>query len=374
MVNSGATLLPVGSLLLCSRATIGEVKIATVPLCTNQGFKSLVCRGDADSEFLYYLILTLKPRLLAKASGSTFLEIGKRDVAAIQIASPPQAEQRAIAEALSDVDRSIETLEALIAKKRAVKQGTMQQLLTSKIRLPGLRGQWSMRRLADCGILRSGNGFPIKFQGNETGDYPFFKVSDISTRGNEVFLENANHWISEPARRTLGAIAFPQGSVVFAKIGAAVFLERKRILSRDSCLDNNMMAFSLTASGHCERFYYYLFLSMELGNLASTTALPSLSGRDIGTTSVSIPPMEEQRAIAAILSDMDEEIVMLERRRDKTRAIKQGMMAELLTGRVRLIRPMVATVGRPRRRPQQWGLKELRQSDDATQRSGGAAS
>ena len=130
LASCGASLLPAGALLLCSRATIGEIKIASSPVCTNQGFKSLVCTGQAHNEFLYYFILTLKPRLVQQAIGSTFLEIGKHALASMEVRLPPLKEQRAIAEALSDVDGLIESLESLIAKKQAVKTAAMQQLLT----------------------------------------------------------------------------------------------------------------------------------------------------------------------------------------------------------------------------------------------------
>ena len=292
---------------------------------------------ENDPKFIYYRYIYLN--LAQFLSGSGVPTLNRNDVHQHQVACPPFLEQRAIAEALSDVDELLGSLEALLAKKRAIKQSAMQQLLTGKTRLPGFGGAWEFGKLADFGVFRSGNGFPLVFQGGQSGDYPFFKVSDLSNKGNELLLEGANHWISEDIRRTLGATTFAAGGIVFAKIGAAIFLERKRILSRESCLDNNMMVFSLTVSSTCEQFFYYLFLRIELGKFVSTTALPSLSGRQIGAIPVSLPPPDEQRAIAGVLSDMDAEIAALERRRDKTRAIKQGMMQQLLTGQVRLVKP-----------------------------------
>ena len=135
LANCAASLLPVGALLLCSRATIGEVKIATSPVCTNQGFKSLVCKDGVSNEFLYYLLLTLKPQMIERAIGSTFLEIGKRDLASIEVRLPQHEEQRAIAAVLSDMDAAIAALERRRDKTRAIKQGMMQQLLTGRVRL-----------------------------------------------------------------------------------------------------------------------------------------------------------------------------------------------------------------------------------------------
>ena len=135
LASCAASLLPVGALLLCSRATIGEIKIAASPVCTNQGFKSLVCKDNVSNEFLYYLLLTLKPQMIERAIGSTFLEIGKRDVASIELSVPTYAEQRTIAAILSDMDAEIAVLERRRDKARAVKRGMMQQLLTGRVRL-----------------------------------------------------------------------------------------------------------------------------------------------------------------------------------------------------------------------------------------------
>ncbi len=133
--SCAASLLPAGALLLCSRATIGEVKIAASPVCTNQGFKSLVCQDGVSNEFLYYLLLTLKPQMMERAIGSTFLEIGKRDLAAIEVRLPRYDEQAAIATILSDMDAEITALEARLSKARQIKQGMMQELLTGRTRL-----------------------------------------------------------------------------------------------------------------------------------------------------------------------------------------------------------------------------------------------
>jgi type I restriction enzyme S subunit len=133
--NSSANLLPKGTLLLCTRATIGEVKIATDVICTNQGFKSLICSNQVNNEFLYYVLLTLKPKLIEKAIGSTFLEITKKQTALIEISIPSIAEQTAIAEILSDMDAEITALEGKLVKARQVKVGMMSVLLTGKVRL-----------------------------------------------------------------------------------------------------------------------------------------------------------------------------------------------------------------------------------------------
>ncbi len=135
LIACAASLLPAGALLVCSRATIGEIKIAASPVCTNQGFKSLVCKDGVSNEFLYYLLVTLKPQMIERAVGSTFLEIGKRDVAAIEVRMPPCNEQHAIASILCDMDAEIAALERRRDKTRAIKKAMMQELLTGRTRL-----------------------------------------------------------------------------------------------------------------------------------------------------------------------------------------------------------------------------------------------
>jgi len=213
----------------------------------------------------------------------------------------------------------------------------MQQLLTGRTRLPGFHGEWETLAASAIGVFKGGSGFPLSAQGNQGVEYPFFKVSDMNNEGNETFMTAANHYISEQTRKRIGATVIPADSIVFAKVGAAVFLERKKILGQASCIDNNMAAFILDKSRADVGFVHALLLSKKLGALVATTALPALNAKHLGEMSLSVPPLPEQSAIAAVLSDMDAELANLEARRDKTRGLKQAMMQELLTGKTRLM-------------------------------------
>jgi type I restriction enzyme S subunit len=183
----------------------------------------------------------------------------------------------------------------------------------------------------------------VVYQGSDADDYPFFKVSDMNNEGNDTFMVRSNNWISEKVQRELAAPVFPPDTIVFAKVGAAIFLERKRVLVRASCLDNNMMGYVVDPMRANTRFLSYWLQSVRLGDLAATTALPSLSRKQLAAMRLCLPSLQEQCKIAKILSDMDAEIAALERRRDKTKTIKQGMMQALLTGRIRLAKPEVVT-------------------------------
>ena len=189
---------------------------------------------------------------------------------------------------------------------------------------------------SEVGRFRGGTGFPLSYQGWQEGEFPFYKVSDMNNEGNDIFMVASNNWISEEARRKLGAHAFPAGSIVFAKVGAAVFLERKKILSRSSCLDNNMAAFVLDEEQAIGSFIHSQLLAKRLGDLVATTALPSLSGKVLGDMVLAVPPLPEQSAIANALGDVDALLAAQDALIAKKRAIKQGAMQELLTGKRRL--------------------------------------
>ncbi|NLA80074.1 MAG: hypothetical protein GX853_04920, partial [Chloroflexi bacterium] len=280
----------------------------------------LIIRSDKqklNGVFFSYLVNVLRDQVMQLVTGSTVYHLYGSDMAKFEFAFPSKEEQIAIANALSDVDALISELEKLIAKKQAIKTATMQQLLTSRTRLPqfALREDgtpkgtkpselgeipedWEVNCFAECGYFQSGSGFPTKYQGEQEGDYPFFKVSDMNNVGNETFLISSNNYISESVKNSISAKVIPENAIVFAKIGAAIFLERKKICFQPSCIDNNMMAYIANEDKLQFKYAYLLFKNINLGQLVEATALPSLSGRDIGQKIVALPAAEEQTAIA----------------------------------------------------------------------------
>ena len=335
--------LAAGDLLVTIRGTTGRLAVVPASLegaNITQDTARVRPSTDIDAKYLYFALCAahLQRQIALHTIGQAVRGINIRDVKDLAVVLPDSAvEQRAIAAALSDVDALLGGLDRLIAKKRDLKQAAMQQLLTGQTRLPGFSGAWGILPARDIGVIRGGSGFPLTVQGETSGEYPFFKVSDMNNEGNETFITTANHYISEQTRKRLGATAFPAESIVFAKVGAAVFLERKKILRQPSCIDNNMAAFVLDRARVNVRYVHFLLLSKKLGDLVATTALPALNAKQLGDMQLAIPPIPEQTAIAAVLSDMDAELAALEARRNKTRDLKQAMMQELLTGKTRLV-------------------------------------
>ena len=324
------------SVLIGRKGTIDKPQYIETPFWTVDTLFWSELLGSNSAKFMYYIFCLINWQQYNEASGVPSLNA--RTIEQVQIPVPKPEEQKQIAAALSDVDGLIESLEKLIAKKRNMKTAVMQQLLTGKKRLPGFDGEWEEKRIDEFGFFKSGNGFPTKYQGHQQGDYPFFKVSDMNNFGNATHMTASNNYISHKIAKTLSVNIIPEKSIIFAKIGAAIFLERKKITVQQSCIDNNMMAFIPDHHISDYTFFHYLFLHLTFGRLVAATALPSLSPKDIGGLALYIPKKNEQTAIAAILSDMDTEIGALEQRLDKARSLKTGMMQELLTGRTRFIK------------------------------------
>ena len=327
--NSAARLLPAGTVLLTSRATIGETAIATVPMATNQGFANFICRETLSNVFLAYYLRYIKEKLNDLASGSTFKEVTKGTLLNIEIPLLPLSEQRAIAEALSDVDGLLNALDALIVKKQAIKQATMQQLLIGKTRLPGFSGAWETKRVSEFGDVVTGATPSTKINAFWNGPYPWITPTDITSERDMTVSERMITQEGLNAIRTL-----PPNTVLvtcIASIGKNAILKTK-----GSC--NQQINAVTPNSAHNAEFLYYLFefnANFLLAN-AGITATNIVSKSAFSNLVFEAPLLDEQIAIASVLSDIDAEIVALEQRRDKTHAIKQGMMQQLLTGRVRL--------------------------------------
>ena len=308
-----------------------------------------------NSMFLGYILNfpAIAKQKAMKAQGDAVVHITTDSLRKLQVCIPKTTkEQQRIANALSDVDSLIANLEKLIAKKKNIKQGAMQQLLNGKKRLPGfapakptykqtelgmIPTDWEVKNLADLGYFFSGSGFPLKYQGHVDGKYPFYKVSDFNNVGNDFSMNIANNYVSEQIARKLGCKIIPKNAILFAKIGAAIMLERKKICTRACCADNNMMAF--ICYDFCDAAFMNAVLAMiKFADYSASSALPSLSSRTLGTIQIAVPHSKaEQTAIANVLSDMDTEISALETKLAKYRTLKTGMMQQLLTGKIRLI-------------------------------------
>ena len=211
----------------------------------------------------------------------------------------------------------------------------MQRVLTGKVRFNGFTDEWEIFKLKEIGKLISGSGFPIKYQGKKSGEIAFIKVSDMNLKDNSIFIKNANNYINENELKELKAKIIPIGSIVFAKIGEAIKLERKRIISIKTCIDNNMSAL-VPFDNFNKKYIFYLLSNYKLSKHLNFSALPSLNMSDISEIEFNIPSLEEQKKIAELLTLIDKDIEILKRLLHLRKLQKKGVMQKLLTGEVRI--------------------------------------
>lgn len=190
---------------------------------------------------------------------------------------------------------------------------------------------WECGELGKMGSFISGVGFAESEQGGKSG-IPFYKVSDMNLPGNEVYMQVANNYVTQEQIDRLRYKTITNRAIIFAKVGAAIFLERKRI-AKDFLIDNNMMAF---VPNDDVAFLKIQLDKIKFSEYTKVGALPSYNASDLQKIKIVLPQASEQQKIAEVLTDLDDLIAELEKVRDKKQAIKIGAMQELLTGKRRL--------------------------------------
>ncbi len=237
----------------------------------------------------------------------------------------PLSEQRAIASALSDVDALLEGLTRLIAKKRDLKQAAMQQLLTGQTRLPGFKGEWEVKRIGE--VLRFQVGYPFSSV--------FFNEKQIGIRLIKNRDLKSEDQLFHYSGRFDPAFVVHNGDVLVGMDGDFVLCR----WNKGRALLNQRVGRLVPRTDLDAAFAYYALRGplKAIEDITSRTTVKHLSHSDVEDIERPLPSLPEQSAIAAVLSDMDAELSALEVRREKTIALKQAMMQELLTGRTRLV-------------------------------------
>lgn len=258
-------------------------------------------------------------------------------IAKMAIPLPPLPEQQAIAVALSDIDAQIATLDALITKKRNLKQATMQQLLTGKKRLPGFSDEWEIKPASEiCIKIQDGTHFSPPLGGR---DYLYVTSKNIGFGFLDV--SNADLIAAEYHRAIYNRADVRKGDLLLTKDGANTGNAALNTLDEEISILSSVAFLRFDPKKHVADYYLQQILSHsgqnQIKELMSGNAITRLTLAKIKNLLFPVAPLAEQRAIADVLSDMDSEIERLEQRRAKTQLLKQGMMQELLTGKTRLL-------------------------------------
>lgn len=337
IANSSAVEHPEGTVVLSRDAGVGKSAIVRDVMAVSQHFIAWHCGPRLDNHYLYYWLQRMKPEFERIAIGNTIKTIGLPYFKALEIPLPELGEQRAIATALSDVDALLDGLDRLIGKKRDLKQATMQELLTGRTRLPGFRSPWTETRLGAFGSFTKGSG--VKKSEASSGSLPCVRYGELYTHHENVVRE---FYSSISAQVASTATRLQQGDLLFAGSG-----ETKEEIGKCAAFTSNAEAYAggdiVILRGHCQQptfMGYYLNSPAVVAQKASRgqgDAVVHISARALGDIVVRLPSVDEQIAIARVLSDMDAELATLEARRDKTKNLKKAMMQELLTGKTRLV-------------------------------------
>lgn len=280
-------------------------------------------------------------QLLPYITGIKVSSISRGSIQETKLLVPPVAEQRAIAEALSDIDGLIAALDKKIAKKRLIKQGAMQQLLTGKKRLLGFTGDWIEIRLGDYTAMNSGGTPSSSIPEYYNGDIPFLSISDITISGK--YIKKTEKTITKKGLKNSSARMFPRGTIMYA-----MYASLGKTSIADIELSCSQAILGITPNDKIDSNYLYYCLSFIENNvkeIGQTGTQTNLSKQIVQDFLLYIPNQgNEQQAIATILTDMDKEIADLETKCDKYRLLKLGMMQKLLTGQIRLTKQRAKVV------------------------------
>lgn len=347
-------ILEEGTLIIAnSGATLGVAKLLCIKCCANDGIAAIINQKYGNKPFIcYYINTKTKDLREVVATGNGQPNLNTTLIKEISIPLPPtEAEQRSIAQALSDVDRLIAALEKAIDKKRAIKTATMQQILTGKKRLPGfgegkgyqqtevgvIPEDWNIRVLSEmCTKIQDGTHFSPKLGGNE-----FYYITSKNIGRGFLNLSNAEKIDKAQHEAIYKRCDVRKGDLLLTKDGVNTGNVALNELDEEFSLLSSVALLRFEPTDYEPAYFLHLILSSEsqkrIKDLMSGNAITRLTLEKIRKIPFPFPLLEEQRAIATVLSDMDTEIAALETRLAKTQSIKQGMMQQLLTGKTRLI-------------------------------------
>ncbi len=339
LTERGASLsrvLPPFSVLVSCIGNLGKTGINRCPVAFNQQINAIVPSEAFIPLFLFYQAQSprFRQQLESRASATTISIVNKGNFETIRLAIPPLAEQRRIVgkiEALfSELDAGVANLKQARAQLAVYRQALLKH---------AFEGNFPSTKVGSVCSIQSGNGFPLEFQGRSQGELGFFKVGDISRnwQAKRIMLAHAEHYISKSEADSLKAKTLPAGSVVFAKIGAAVALNRRAILEVDSLVDNNVMGL-IPGGNLSSRFLFYFMCQIDLGAKTRGGNVPSLRRGDLEEIDMPLPSQSEQDEIVAGLEQRLSVVTALQSDIDlnlqKAEALRQSILKKAFAGKL----------------------------------------
>lgn len=332
--NSSAKLLPKGTILLSSRATIGEKSILLNSATTNQGFQSIITNNEAINEFIYYYIDTLKSELIKQSSGSTFLEISNTILKKLKIYIPNLQEQEKIANFLTTVDKKIENLENTITSLENQKKGLLQQIFSQKLRFKDKNGNnypdWEKKKLGD--ITQSQGGTALEKYTTTNGLYKFISIGNYSTYS--TYLDNGIR--IDLNNKTKKQLLNKNDLVMILndKTSSGNIIGRTLLIDKDNTYIYNQRSQRLICNTKIiiPSFLYFLLNSDFRKNIIKKVQGATqiyINYSTIEVMHLNIPCLEEQTKIADFLSAFDRKLENQKAQLEHWQQIKKGLLQQM---------------------------------------------
>ena len=340
-------ILSEGDILVSLTGNVGRVGVIEkehIPAVLNQRVAKLTVRNNSPvaKDFLLLFLLGdwFRDELTSAGHGAAQQNVSTKDLVEIRLPIPPLPEQQRIVGILDRAFDGIATAKANAEKNLQNARALFESYLKSAFaqRDPeSINVGWYNTKLAELASVQSGAGFPIAAQGKVQGGIPFYKVSDMNIVGNERSMIYENNSITEAVRRQLKAFKFPEGSVIFPKIGGAIATNKKRLTTRECCVDNNVMGVIPKAEKIDSEFLYFFFLGRNLSEFANEAHLPSIKKSVVEDWGICVPEtLAEQRIVVGKLEELSSETQKLEslyqRKLVAIEALKKSLLHQAFTG------------------------------------------
>ena len=326
--KSSARVLPIGAILLTSRATIAEVSIATRECTTNQGFQSLIVQEGHHNEFVYYWIVENKKEFLRKSQGSTFLEISGKEIRKFKIILPTLPEQEKIAAFLTSVDDRIDQLKRKKSLLQDYKKGAMQKLFSQELRFKDEQGKdfpdWEEKKLGELGSFIGGGTPDTDNDDYWKGSVPWISSSDIT----DVSIINIcrKRFITQQAIAESATKVVPKNSILFiSRVGVG----KLAITEEEICTSQDFCNFTPREDNILYLGYYFLFNQNLLKRYAQGTSIKGITSKELKKIAVHLPSLTEQTKIANFLSSLDQKIEQVDTQITQTQTFKKGLLQQM---------------------------------------------
>lgn len=326
--SSPSRIVEENDILISVRAPVGNINIAREKSCVGRGLGALRAKKNILNQmFLFYFMKKNENNWSRLSTGSTFSAIKGSALKNFEIPLPPLATQKQIVERLDKIAEGQKLNDDLIQKSDEL----FQSLLHKELNPAGRN--WEIKELQEIVEARSGFGFSMEIQGKTDGEIPFYKVSDMNLAGNQIEMVYHNNTITTKQCVDRRYKPAPKGTIIFPKIGAAVATNKKRILTRDSLYDNNVMGLIPTAEILSEYLFFWM-LRFDISLWASQSMPPSIKKSTVDKFTISLPKLEIQKQIVAKLSATQEYKTQLLAQKSKLKELFNSALAKSFNGQV----------------------------------------